>query len=341
MLVGDENPNWLAASYSRALRSGGIDVSFWDPVRALESVARGGKIGRTASRFLHVEAWVRKANSDLLREAKVRQPSLILVTATHGLRAGSLAQVRVLCPNTIIYCVYPDSPHNLDNERIACLPFFDRLFASSPAWVDSFRRLGATRSQFLPFAADPTLHAPIHSGTLDLEFTQNVAFVGNWRPEREKFLESFLEFDLKIWGENYWRTRTRPGSPLRSRWAGRTAVGAEFAEVCARTRVMLNVMDSITWPGPNMRTFEQPACRAFSLVERTQPILEIFEEGRTIECFSTVDEAREKLRYYLNHPNNRQSIADAAYHYVINGGHTYSDRVQTLLACVAEDREKT
>jgi Glycosyl transferases group 1/DUF based on E. rectale Gene description (DUF3880) len=341
MLIGDENPNWLAGSYGRAFRAAEIEVSFWDPDRAMQSVARGGKVGRGAARFLHVEAWVRKANSDFLREAKARQSNLILVIATHGLRAGSLAQIRVLCPNTIIYCIYPDSPHNLDNERIACLPFFDRLFASSPVWVDSFRRLGATRSQFLPFAADPILHAPVHSGTKDSEFTQDVAFVGNWRPEREKFLESFLDFDLKIWGGNYWGTRTRPHSPLRGRWTGRTAVAGEFAKVCAQTKVLLNVMDSITWPGPNMRAFEQPACRAFSLVERTQPILEIFEEGRTIECFSTVDEAREKLLYYLNHPDDRRSIADAAYRYVIDQGHTYSDRVKELLACAAEDWKMT
>ena len=100
---------------------------------------------------------------------------------------------------------------------------------------------------------------------------------------------------------------------------------------------MLNIMDPVTWPGPNMRVFEQPACCAFSLVSRSEATLELFAEGKTIECFDGAEEAKEKIRYYLAHDDARRRIASASYRFVVEGGHTYRDRARTLLGWAAQD----
>jgi spore maturation protein CgeB len=262
---------------------------------------------------------------------------MVLVIGTGGVRGGTLAQLRLLAPEARIYCYYPDSPHNLDADRIHCLPFFDRVYTSSPAWVSAFERLGVERVHYLPFAADTGYHRPAAMGSPAPQASVDVAFVGTWRPDREAFLEPLAGLGLRIWGSAYWRTRTRPGSPLRACWGRRNVLGAEYAQVCAQTKVMLNVLDSISWPGPNMRTFELPACRAFALVERSEPVLDLFSEGETIECFGSVDEARDKIAYYVAHEAERQRIAEAAHRLVVEGGHTYLDRARQLIAWAAED----
>jgi spore maturation protein CgeB len=114
-------------------------------------------------------------------------------------------------------------------------------------------------------------------------------------------------------------------------------IGEEFAQACAESAIMLNVLDLVTQPGPNMRTFEQPACRAFSLVTRTDPVLDLFTEGINIVCFESVPELREKIHYYLAHESERQRIADASYEFVVNQGHTYVDRAQQIIAWARED----
>ena len=88
-----------------------------------------------------------------------------------------------------------------------------------------------------------------------------------------------------------------------------------------------------------MRSFEQPACGAFSLVTRTDALLEIFTEGENVECFDSVAEAREKIRYYLTHETERQKIAAAGYKLVIEGGHTYLDRARQLIEWMNDERE--
>lgn len=289
-------------------------------------------------RFVHVEPWMRKANYELIRIVSTLRPDLMLVIATHGVRGGTLAQIKAYMPELLAYCVYPDTPHNLDCERIHCLPFFDRVTAGTPPWAKALERLGARQVYYLPFAADPELHKPWpDDGVGKSAWSSDIAFVGVWRLGREELLEQLADFDLRVWGSHYWKSRTRPGSPLHVRWSGRGVTGDEFSAVCSQSKVSLNLIDDVGWPGPNMRSFELPACRAFSLTTRTPAILEHFREGETIECFETPQEAREKVLYYLKHDDQRRRIAAAAYEYVVNNGHTYVDRARRLISWAKED----
>jgi spore maturation protein CgeB len=63
----------------------------------------------------------------------------------------------------------------------------------------------------------------------------------------------------------------------------------------------------------------------------------LFKEGETIECFDSVEEAREKISYYLSHEDERRRIAEASYRFVVEGGHTYLDRARQLIIWAEED----
>jgi spore maturation protein CgeB len=338
LIVGSDSPEVLESSYARAFQQVGWQVCFWQPLAALKLAARGGRLGGLFSLFVHVEPWWRKANLQLIQQVNQIKPDLLLVIGIQGVRAGTLAQLRARHPHMVVYCLYPDSPHNLDGERIHCLPFFDRVISSSPAWAAAFASLGAKRATYLPFAADTELHQPVTLTGRGQLFAHDVTFIGSWRVEREEILTQLADYDLAVWGNDYWQKRTQPRSPLKQKWGGRTLIGAEFAQACAQSKIMLNIMDAISWPGPNMRTFELPACAAFALAERSDPILDLFREGETIECFADAAEARDKIDYYLTHDAARERIARAAYEFVTQAGHTYRDRVETLLAWWAEDK---
>ncbi len=340
LIVGSNGSETLESSYARSFERVGWQTVFWQPMAALGAVARGGSLGRLLGVFISVEPWWRKANLHLIQMVDQCKPDLLLIIGTHGVRAGTLAQIRVRHPHLPFYCLYPDSPHNLDTDRINCLPFLDRLMTSSPAWAPAFRTLGAREVVYLPFAADTILHQPAayvdHSS-----LTHDVAFIGTWRSEREDLLSQLADYDLAIWGSKYWKQRTQAHSPIKSKWGGRPLIGPEFAQACAQSKIMLNIMDPISWPGPNMRTFELPACGAFALTERSESVLDLFHEGKTIECFADAAEAREKIEYYLTHETERLRIARAAHEYVTQAGHTYLDRVRTLLDWWEQDQGMT
>ncbi len=62
-----------------------------------------------------------------------------------------------------------------------------------------------------------------------------------------------------------------------------------------------------------MRTLEIPACGGFMLHERSDEVLELFEEGKDVACFSTPQELKEKINYYLNHEEERMQMAEAVH----------------------------
>src|SRR5438270_8741168 len=94
LIAGPTSPWSLESSYARAFRRLGVAVHRWEPEIALHRVVRGDRLGAVFSSFVHVEPWVRKANLELLRLVDDLRPDLLLVIATSGVRAGTLAQIR-------------------------------------------------------------------------------------------------------------------------------------------------------------------------------------------------------------------------------------------------------
>lgn len=338
LIIGTERESSLEKSYSRAFAKLGWTVHTWDPHSAMHRSARFGKAGHMLAQLTVVEPWLQRANLELLAMAYDLNPDLILVIATSGVHAGTLAQLRVVIPNAKIYSIFPDTPHNLVGNRIQCLPLFDRVIVYSRVLIDVFERLGAKRVVALGFAADPDLHRPYDGDGNIVPRIADVSFIGNWRPEREAFLEQLADFNLVIWGSNYWSTRTRPNSPLRKLWVGSTAEGMEFAHAVSQSKISLNILGPISWPGPNMRTFELPACRAFVLSERQPGVTEYFKEDFSIACYSSIEEAREKIVHYLNEEVSRDGIAKAGYETVIHNGNTYLDRARTIIDWLEQDK---
>src|SRR3982751_168323 len=107
LVIGAGGVESLESSYRRAFKQLGWTVHFWNPMDALHKIARGQKLGRLFSTFVHVEPWMRKSNLELLKLADELRPDLLLVVGTSGVRGGTLAQIKVCVPHILIYSVYP------------------------------------------------------------------------------------------------------------------------------------------------------------------------------------------------------------------------------------------
>lgn len=208
LIVGSTAIGSLASSYHRAFRHLGWNVYIWNPTEALRQVVRGGRIGHLAMTFLGVEPWRIKANLPLLQQANNVRPTLILVIDMAHIRFGTLVQIRACVPGILIYGLFPDAPYKMTTTGMQCVPGFDRMATSSPAWIEAFERLGARHVHYLPFAADIEFHYPVSASRQPSSFTRDVLFVGNWRDERETMLEQLTDLDLGIW-----ERRTGSGSP--------------------------------------------------------------------------------------------------------------------------------
>lgn len=325
----------LIFSYKRAFESYGFRVEQFDLDAARRaSISTPRFLDPVVQRllpYIDVASAQQKADRELFMRAYALRPAIVLVTCNEGIRASTLMQLKVGLPETKVINVFPDALFNMRANVVQGLPMYDLFCTHTRAGLEYLERFGCKNAFYVPLAADPTLHKPLPLTPADeREYGCDVVYVGNWRPEHEELFSHLEGLSLHVWGSNLW-TRAKSGW-VRSRWRGRPLLtGEQYAKAHIAAKVCLNPIDPLNLPGHNQRVFELPACRVFSLVTRTEDTTTLFEEGKTIECFASAKEMVDKVHAYLKRPDDRARIADAAYRHVIEGGHTYRDRVEVIL----------
>ena len=79
------------------------------------------------------------------------------------------------------------------------------------------------------------------------------------------------------------------------------------------------------------RVFEAMACGAFVLTDRQKDVVSLFRDGEHLVTYDDDRDLRDKIGYFLRHPEERECIAAAGMREVLNN-HTYSHRVKDLFA---------
>jgi spore maturation protein CgeB len=110
---------------------------------------------------------------------------------------------------------------------------------------------------------------------------------------------------------------------------GPAAYGPDLARTLARGTISLNVMRRQNAGSHNMRSFESPACGAFTLSQRTPELTALFAEGEEIACFEGDAELRERVAQWLVDGPTRTRVAHAGYERVRED--TYARRASTIL----------
>ena len=66
------------------------------------------------------------------------------------------------------------------------------------------------------------------------------------------------------------------------------------------------------------------------LHERTDEVLQVFEEGKHMACFADANELLEHIRFYLEHEDERRRISQAGLHEAASL-HTWDQRIEVVL----------
>lgn len=333
MLLANPRDMGLLGSYGRALRRLGCEVEFWDFDAARAKQARLGRIGRFVQDLVIVEPWLKRANRDFVIAVREHRPTFVGVGATMRVTAGALAQIRASVPSTKVVLFWPDPLQNLETGNVQALPLYDLVATYTRSSIEPLLRLGARRVEWLPFAADTELHeaGPASAGPSP-EYACEVAFVGNYRPERERAVLALHRqgIRVRVWGENDWVKRAEEKAAVRRYWAGRALYGADFVRATRQSELALNVIDLTNYPGANMRFFETLASGGTLLTSSCPEFAEDFPEGVAAFYFDSIQDLVPKVRDLLLRKDVRKAVAQEGNRRVL-ARHTYVDRARQLL----------
>ncbi len=336
LCVGTGLPHHLPATYAHAFEELGWQASSFDLDAAVRANTRLGPLGARFNDYVPVEAWVRKANRELLLEAIAKKPDIVAVVGHASTRAGALSQLLAALPATRLALIWPDTLLNLGREELECLPLYDVVASYGRDSVGPLERLGARRTEWIPLAADPKLHrADVLDEATRKRWQSEVLFVGSHRPERERSIVALLDAGIRVtvWGGAPWRKNARHPERVSSYWQGRELHGRELATASSCARVCVNLIDPTNFPAANMRLFENFLFDVATVNTACPEMADIFRHEEHTLYAADDTELVASVRRLLADETLRRRIARAGRDLVL-AEHTYVQRARALASAL-------
>ncbi len=196
--------------------------------------------------------------------------------------------------------------------RMQCAKQADIAFVAQKAAIEPMKRDGVANPIWLPHAFEPLAYPKYDLASKKYD----VCFIGhvNSQNRLEALDRIFREFPNFFYGQRLFEEAAR-----------------KFAE----SKIVFNIaMKEDT----NMRCFEALGSGSFLLTDWVPDIDELFQDGKHLVFYRTLDEAVDKAKYYLSHDPEREKIAQAGYEHVL-ANHTIQHRVDKMLSELAKLKE--
>ncbi|MFH1090408.1 MAG: glycosyltransferase [Pseudomonadota bacterium] len=268
--------------------------------------------------------------------AEYHRPHLLLALAQAPLDPRTLAKIRSLGVLTAFWFVEDHRYLRYFRELASSYDFFFHI--QGREMEQELRSLGVRHYCYLPLAADPDLFRPLDSGGDPAPYSSDLSFMGAGYPNRVAVFSQLLDYQFKIWGTE-WDLSTELGRRVQEQ--GRRIPTQETVFIYNAAKINLNLHSSVFAPGLdpeggfiNPRTFEIASCGAFQLVDKRRPLSLHFLPEEEIATFSDLVELRNKIDFYLAHPEDRREFGLRARKRVL-AEHTYAHRLESLLEFVS------
>jgi spore maturation protein CgeB len=282
------------------------------------------------------QTYVETISSILLESFTEKPIDILICMAQAPISIRALTELRRKGVITVLWFVEDYLRFTYWKDIAKC---FDYVFTIQKGQcIEAIRRAGATHVHYLPTACDPNVHLPM---TLSPEERQRwgspVSFVGAGYHNRRQTFAGFTHLPFKIWGTEW--PAAKPFDRLVQE-AGRRLAPEEYIKIFNSTDINLNLHSSNERDGVdptgdflNPRTFELAACGAFQLVDHRSLLAECFEPGTEIAIFSSAQDLKDKVAYYLERPDERAAIARRSRERVLRE-HTYDKRLEEMLSTI-------
>ncbi len=236
------------------------------------------------------------------------------------------------------------SPQPIKTDRRFPLVFVGNSLGLSSQGVNEFFQRWQGRDQLISFIkqAESQLNR-FDSGTHLYQFFQNKPLpqIDSLEEEyavfryllcqgsahrRQSLLEKIAPYGLVLFGGD-WDSFLPNDSPLRACWRGYLALNEE-PKIFQFGHLFINIHSVGHVTGPNMRFFNVPGLGGFQISDRNQ-FENYMKDHHEIVFYSSTDELVEKVRYYLEHPDETEEIRRAG-HARIRSEWTYQHWIEQI-----------
>jgi hypothetical protein len=299
-----------------------------------------GKLNWLAARFPMGPIVVR-INTDLVTSVQNNKPDVVWFDKPTQFTPDTIRRVKESGAQT--FCYNQDNPFGPRKDgcwhqfyRMYCMLDLHCLFRNAD--IPRYEGWGLNYIK-IQLSYDPREHFPPPAGWSDAARTREVSYIGSPYEDRPQFLLDLAKkYNLPI-------TISGPGwekvlnKDLRRRYTlGGMLKDAEYRENIWKSKINLSFITRENEEDVAHKAFEIAACGGFLLALRSPGHEACFQEGKEAEYFSSLEECAAKIRYYLDHPVEREKIAGRGYERAISSGYDNDTQLQRVLDRLEEFR---
>jgi spore maturation protein CgeB len=282
-------------------------------------------------------------NSRILGATRSAKFELLWIDKGMHIYPETLDAVKELRPNLLRLHYSPDdmfNPNNQTSNFRKCFGKYDLFVTNKTYNVQEYLTAGAKAAYYVGNGYDPLIHRPIEATPAFRKlWGSDLSFVGAHEDERAQSLRRLAGTGSHLGlygGGKSWEI-------LANRFPNVTTkadflTDLTYAKVLCTSKISLGFLRKQNRDKQTTRSVEIPACGVFMLAERTDEHLELFEEGKEAEFFSSDDEMVDKALFYLRNHAPRKQIASNGFLRCVSAGYSNDSRLATVLRHVSQHR---
>jgi len=254
----------------------------------------------------------------------------MLSTGLVGVDAKALRDLGELGVRRLNYATDdPWNPRLRSRWFFAALPEYDYVFSVRRANLVDLDKHGCHNVTYVPFGFDADLFFPESPAPDECRrLAADVLFVGGAEPERLSSVAALTRngFQVALYGDSWNRYPV-----TRQSHRGRADPGL-LRKATAVAKVSLCLVRRANRDGQVMRSYETAAIGASMLVEDTLEHRDLFgQDGDAVVYFDSKQQMLERLRWLLDHPDERRRLTTSVRRLIQTGCHTYDHRLASML----------
>ena len=268
----------------------------------------------------------RRSFAHLKREIETFRPDVLLFVAALKFDPR---QLREFFKGKIVFYDYDGIRALKDHSEL--LPFVDLLLTSDLGVISQFKAV-QPNILYLPGAVDCQYFSPMTLTDQEMRlYGAPVSYIGRTTARRIELCQSLVDCGLVVYGERWHRQPIcQKGQPMEHAWRFKRDVSDEEVRIIyCGSQCIINILQENA-AMLSMQVFNVPACGRCLVTEWTDDLPSVFEVGKEILAFKTIDELKENVQRMLREPETARKIGEMGRKRCL-ADYTFKSRVQRIL----------
>lgn len=267
-----------------------------------------------------------KINKNIKKRIYDYKPDLIITHNNAKLNPETIQELRRNLKIPVV-CLAADDPTLVSGQLnyLESISAFSHIIGFDTSMITRMKYYSNTPVFYFPGATNPLIYHPlVKTDETQIEnYNSNLSYVScSYSGKvmgmyRGAILSNLVEFGLKIYGDKNWKIIASSYPNLKNSLKTKGFVNAiEMNKIFNATKIFISIGSPTLIDGISQRVFDIAAAKCFQIAENKKDIHNCFSTDE-LETFNSIGELKEKITWYLNHPNERNQKAEKAYQRVI------------------------